>query len=45
MQVASAQEIKLHTKVEEIDAALDKEWPTYEEAPNFWNSMTGEAYD
>ena len=45
MQVASAQEIKLHTKVEDIDAALEKEWPTTEDSPSFWNSMTGEAYD
>ena len=41
------------TKVEEIDANLNKykneetgkNYPSYEDSPTFWNSMTGEAFD
>ena len=45
MESCNPQEQKLWTKIEEIDAAVDKKYPSYEESATFYNSMTGDAFD
>ena len=44
MESGNPQE-QLFTKIEEIDAAVQKKYPSYEESATFYNSMTGDAFD
>ena len=45
MESCNPQEQKLFTKIEEIDAAVEQKYPSYEESATFYNSMTGDAFD